>query len=315
MSTYRLLAEETLDEGVKRIVEELTADAQEYLEVEDPEEIPDAVHETRKLCKKARGLARLVRPALGDDYSPTNRLFRDAARELGPIRDPHAITATFEDLAAVPGLLETEVSAKTADQLTERAGQATSRILDEESDRISRASKLIDEGRAMSAGWNLPNEFEPIAGGVAKTYKRGRNRMSQAENARAAEVFHEWRKRVKYLWYQTRLLRNSAPSILRPLANRLHDLSDALGDSHDLEVFDSVVEELDLDDDERIAIETASAGMRANLEDRALSLGSRLYVEEPEAFVDRLSRYWRVWQQGEELEAGEIADLFPPGQS
>lgn len=87
LSTYRLLADESVDGGVKRVVEELAAEAQDYLTADDPAEVPDAIHETRKLCKKARGVARLVRPALGDDYTPTNRLFRDAARELGPIRD------------------------------------------------------------------------------------------------------------------------------------------------------------------------------------------------------------------------------------
>lgn len=315
MTTYRLQTDESVDDGVKRIVEELAAEAQEYLGAEDPAEIPNAIHETRKLCKKARGLARLVRPALGDDYSPTNRLFRDAARQLGPIRDPQAVSGTFEDLASVPGLLDQTVAKKTGDQLVERAEEATKRILENERDRINRASELIEEARSLSVAWDLPDEFEPIGGGVAKTYKRGRRRFTEAGQARDSDVFHEWRKRVKYLWYQTRLLRNSAPSVLRPLANRLHDLSDALGDSHDLVVLSSVIDELDLDDDELTAVETASVGMKANLEDRALSLAGRLYAEEPDVFVDRLSLYWDAWQIGEELEAGEIEDLFPPDPS
>lgn len=311
--TYRLQTDESVDEGVRRIAEELAADAQDHLAVDDPAEIPEAIHETRKLCKKARGLARLVRPALEDDYSRTNRLFRDAARELGPIRDPQAMSGTFEELAAVPGLLDESVAKKTGDQLAQRADDATRRILEDESERISHASALIDEARSLTVGWDLPNEFEPIRGGVAKTYKRGRKRLAEAQQERGADVFHEWRKRVKYLWYQTRLLRNSAPSILRPLAKRLHDLSDALGDSHDLVVLGPVVDELDLEEAEITAVKTASAGVRTNLEDRALSLASRLYAEEPNAFVHRLSLYWEAWQDGDELEAGEIEDLFPPG--
>lgn len=275
MSTYRLLTDESVDDGVKRIVEELAAEAQDHLRADDPAEIPDAIHETRKLCKKARGLARLVRPALGEDYTPTNRFFRDAARQLSPIRDPHAISGTFEDLGAVPGLLGETVANKTGDQLAERAEEATQRILENERDRITRASKLIEEARSQSVDWDIPDEFEPIGGGVAKTYKRGRKRFAEAHQTRDSDVFHEWRKRVKYLWYQTRLLRDSAPSVLRPLASRLHDLSDALGDSHDLVVLGSVIDELDLDDDELAAVDTASVGMRANLEDRALTLASR----------------------------------------
>ena len=47
---------------------------------------------------------------------------------------------------------------------------------------------------------------------------------------------HEWRKRTKDAGYHVRLLRDAAPSILEPLEDRFHDLSDALGDAHDLVV-------------------------------------------------------------------------------
>lgn len=168
MSTYRLLREESLDEGTKRIIGELADEAQGYLSTGDPEQIPDAVHETRKLCKKARGLARLVRPALADDYSQTNRLFRDAARELGPIRDPQAIAETFDSLAAVPGLLGGRFALEVRAQLAERAERATARVLENERDRIETASELIEKGRARSVGWDIPDEFEPMVGGVSR---------------------------------------------------------------------------------------------------------------------------------------------------
>lgn len=36
------------------------------------------------------------------EYSEINRHFRDAARQLAPIRDPHAFLDTFDVLAATP---------------------------------------------------------------------------------------------------------------------------------------------------------------------------------------------------------------------
>lgn len=312
MTTYRLQHAETLEEGVKRIVVELADEALGYLEEDDPDEIVEAVHETRKLCKKARGLARLVRPGLGGEYSTFNRQFRDAARELGPIRDPHALLGTFNDLASVPGLVNTRIARTVRRELENRSRQATSKILGEESGRIDRAADLIRSARARSEDWDLPDEFEPIGGGVHKTYKRGRKRLAEATDTRDPHVFHEWRKRVKYLWYQVRLVRNSATSILRPLSNRLHDLSDALGDAHDLVVLQGDIHETGLDSHYKEVVTTVSTGMRVNLEQRALSLGRRLYVESPGDFVDRLEDYWDVWREaGDELEAGEIADLFP----
>lgn len=312
MTTYRLQHDETLEEGVKRIVVELADEALGYLEEDDPAEIVEAIHETRKLCKKARGLARLVRPGLGGEYAAFNRQFRDAARALGPIRDPHALLDTFDDMASVPGLVDTRVAQTVRRELEKRSSQATGRVLGEESGRVERAANLIRSARARAGDWELSDEFDPIGGGTYKTYKRGRKRLADATDTRDADVFHQWRKRVKYLWYQVRLVRNSATSILRPLSNRLHDLSDALGDAHDLVVLQHELSGTGLDAHHQEVIGTVATGMRVNLEERALSLGLRLYVETPDDFVDRLEAYWDIWREhGDELEAGEIADLFP----
>ena len=50
--------------------------------VEPGDDLVEAIHDCRKRCKKLRGLVRLVRPALGDQYSDANATFRDAGREL-----------------------------------------------------------------------------------------------------------------------------------------------------------------------------------------------------------------------------------------
>src|ERR687888_223363 len=56
----------------------------------------------------------------------------------------------------------------------------------------------------------------------------------RAEPADAA--VHEWRKRSKDLWYHLRLLRDGRREVLAPAADRAHELSDLLGDHHDLAV-------------------------------------------------------------------------------
>lgn len=39
---------------------------------------------------------------------------------------------------------------------------------------------------------------------------------------------------------------------------------------------------------------------------RIVSVATRLYVEEPDAFAHRLSEYWRLWKKGDELTTGDI---------
>ena len=84
------------------------------------------VHDVRKRCKKVRGLIRLVRPGLGTEYSRANAEVRDAARELSPLRDAHAMLGTFDDvIAATHGdRLPGDGLIRVREGLVRRAGEA-----------------------------------------------------------------------------------------------------------------------------------------------------------------------------------------------
>jgi hypothetical protein len=124
---------------------------------------------------------------------------------------------------------------------------------------------------------------------------------------------HEWRKSVKNLWYQARLLEPAAPSALDPLIETLDHLADALGDDHDLAV---LVERL-AGDPHRYggalhairAVEIARAEQTV-LRRPAFRLGATIYAETPKAFVARIESYWTATvRDGPELTTGGIADL------
>jgi hypothetical protein len=112
-----------------------------------------------------------------------------------------------------------------------------------------------------------------------------------------------------------RLLCVTAPSILEPLEARFHDLSDALGDAHDLVVICERLRDAPERFGGRDAVEAAcdlAEARRADLEQRATRLGARLYAEKPKAYAARLGAYWQVWQDtGSEEPAGALAHLFP----
>lgn len=310
---YRLLSDESLGGGVRRIAAEQGESALEDLR--SPEDPVEAVHDARKRCKKLRGLARLVRPGIGDAYARANRAFRDAARQLSELRDRQAAVETFEDvMAAHPGL-GGEAMDDVRRSLEEQAREASDSIVDDDP-RLADARHLVERGLEILGGVDLDDDPDDVIAGAAKTHGRARGRFHDAREARHdPEAFHEWRKRVKYGWYHLRLMREAAPSILRPLAGRWHDLSDALGDAHDLHVMAGMLAtepESYGDPDGVIAVRHLLDGARQELESRALGLGARLHAEEPDAFAARLEAYWEVWRRhGPEREAGEIGDLWP----
>lgn len=310
---YELELDESIADGVRRIAHEQLENAFESFDETASGDVEEAVHDIRKRCKKLRGLARLVRPGMEDTYQRANTTFRDAARELSPIRDAHALLETFDDLLTAHAAQIPEGGVAAVRGALVGRAEAASDAVREQQGRIERAAELMAAERVRVDDWPVPDDFDAVAAGVAKTYKRGSKGLGRSVAAPTTEHFHEWRKRAKYSWYHVRLLHLSARSVLDPLASVLHDLSDVLGDDHDLAVLG---EQLAAEPDEFGGPDEVDAarmlldGRRADLQRRAVKLGARLYVEEPGVFAERLRGYWQVWHDhGDELEAGEIEDL------
>jgi CHAD domain-containing protein len=288
----------------------------------DPEaSVEEAVHEARKCCKRIRGVARLVRPAMEEEYHATNAAARDAARHLSPIRDAHALLATFDDLVAARAdqLPEGGVAGVRA-VLADRAAEATEHVTSN-LERITAARDLLGSARTTIREWPLDDlspeaALDAMAAGIAKTAGRGAKRfddVASTEGHPADELLHQWRKRTKYSWYHVSLLEPAAVALLGAHADALHDLSDALGDDHDLAILaaDLLDPTSEFDDDREVqAALVLIDGTRRDLQRRAISLGARLHAEDAVAMGTRMAAFVAAWHRhGPELRAGEISDL------
>jgi CHAD domain-containing protein len=313
---YAFDVDETVPAAVHRITKEQVERAVSALEQASGGDLEAAVHDCRKRAKKLRGLIRLVRPALGDAYRPANESFRDAGRELSGIRDAQAALATFDTLvAASPDLVPEggvgRVRAGLA-ALAESAAQADDRRLRTERavERFRAGRRRLDRATLDAKGWAA------VRPGVERTYRAGRLALADARREADPTVMHEWRKRAKDAWYHVRLLRDAAPSLMEPLEDRFHDLSDALGDAHDLVVINDRLgasPHLFGGQAQVRAVRELADTRRAKLERRATRLGGRLYAEKPSRYADRIGAYWHLWHDtGDEKPAGGLADLFPP---
>ncbi len=311
---YALEHHVAVEDDVRRIMSEQLKKALKALGTVD-DEPAEAIYSARKRCKKIRGVARLVRPAMsGERYSKINELARDAGRELAPYRDATAMAETFDrvmELALASSVAsDTRRSVRTA--LTDR-GRALESEAAVENAAVTRARKLLTELDDAIDGVELGDSgFDAIGSGVAKTYRRGRDALDVAGDAPTGANFHEWRKRAKYTRYHLDLLTPSAPSIVAPMERGFHDLTDALGDAHDLVVLGEWFrsgpdEHLGDTTDLLVVID----GIRVELEHRAIALGRRLYAEPPKQFRKRLGAYWDVWSAEESRSpAGDLEQVL-----
>lgn len=313
--SYRIRPDrDLLTEGRAIAAEQATKAQRDLIDI-DTVGVVEGVHDARKRCKKIRGLARIVRPALGEKYQATNQAFRDAARVLSPYRDAHALLETFDRLVrADADRLPNAGLGAVRDELAARARASTVGI-DRSHETIEQALELMRDGMTAIDAWALDDDgWDAIGPGLAKTYTRGVDALAEASNDGTSDNFHELRKRAKYTWYHVRLLKQTAPSILKPFASRLHDLSDALGDAHDLSVLtDRIRRDPDAFGGEDV-VDAAVAFIdvrRRDLERRSLISGHRLYVESPKCFTRRLGSYWEGHGRwGDEVDVGEMDEII-----
>jgi hypothetical protein len=101
----------------------------------------------------------------------------------------------------------------------------------------------LGDARTRSAGWTFARDsFGGLRPGLERIYSRGRKAMRRAETDPSDEHMHEWGKRAKDLWHAVQIVRPASPKRLKLLAQRAHELSDLLGDDHDLAVLRREIE-------------------------------------------------------------------------
>ncbi|MGB3710492.1 MAG: CHAD domain-containing protein [Erythrobacter sp.] len=261
----------------------------------------EIVHDVRKRCKKLRGLIRLVRPSFAR-YKAENKAFRSVAHLFDDFRDAKVLQDTYDMLLKrFDEQVDRSAFASIRGELTRRHNALST---DDEWDaRRGRAKGALLEARERARKWTLDDSgWDAIDDGLAKTYGRALKAMREAREKPEGENLHEWRKRVKYHWYHTRLLKNAAPDLLKPRAELLSELADLLGDHHDLHVFaERIAREPDeYGDEESVALLKAmGASERSALEERAFLTGERLFADPPDVLAGRCRAFWRSWRKAE----------------
>jgi CHAD domain-containing protein len=299
---YRLLGGEPIAHGIKRVVLARVDHALAELRGETESTAPEAVHEARKDLKKVRAAIRLVRDELGDEvYRRENGHYRDAGRLLSGSRDAEVLVESLD------GLLQrySDAAGERYAGLREQLGAALRARRGDGSEEAAMRSAILEleSGRERVASWQFSGDgWKMLAPGLRRVYRRGRRRLRAAEEEPSGENLHEWRKQAKDLWYHLRLLRDANPALLQPLADHAHDLSDHLGDDHDLAVLreEAGRRRTAFADtgDERLFFELLDR-RRGELQFAALSLGKRIYAEKPKRFTKAMRDRWLEWRKRE----------------
>lgn len=223
----------------------------------------EAVHEARKSLKRLRATLRLLRRGLGQErVSREGRQLAEVGRALAATREAQVTSDVLRDLkraCAVPRPAaptgELPPDERAAVQPPEYAGYAQAVATAQKVYRELPQPKAIRPAPAVReqvvselvaarqrlAQWSLRGKTRrSLQDGLERAVRRARRAWDVArapgEPEHAAERFHDLRKRVKDLYYMASLLAPAQPAALEPLAEKLDQLADLLGDDHDLAV-------------------------------------------------------------------------------
>ncbi len=246
------------------------------------------VHEARKTIKRMRALARLLRFQTGArEFRRVDDALREAGRRLAGARDAEVLATTLSelrerdpDVLAIAPIDALSARLRAAAASGENGPEAEAGVLEN-----------IGRMRGELLRWNLlEHETEALAEGLRSIYHSGRRRYRRAERTHGQDPrrMHDWRKRVKALYYALDMLGAKGTAAAEPMrqANRLGDL---LGREHDLWMLATHVEQDEqLDDAARATLNELIGRRRERLRKQTLALGAELYRRKPRRFASRM---------------------------
>ncbi len=95
----------------------------------------------------------------------------------------------------------------------------------------------LEAVRGRVATWSMGDQtWASVAQGAELIHDAGRSAMRAALRGGEDEDWHEWRKRVKDIWYSARIIEPITGPQIAGLVAEADELSDVLGDHNDLAV-------------------------------------------------------------------------------
>jgi CHAD domain-containing protein len=294
---YRIKRKERVGKGLRRIVrEQLRKAARAARDRRLPQE--ERVHEVRTRLKRSRAALALIRRDGGPGIRRDDVRLRDAARRLSRPRDLAVQAHTFR-------LLGSRLQAELPPRVLSRFAAAERRLRQDLQPReverdLRRAARALRRVRRRLGPWTIPHGGRAVSEGIGRTYRRARAALGAVHADPTPERFHDWRKQVKALANQLRMVREAVPELTTTLMPKVERLGELLGQVHDLHCAKATAELhprwFGRAEDGRTAL-TAIDERRAALEAEALLLAEAVFAGRPRDVRSLVQTGWRAWRQ------------------
>src|SRR5437867_4362323 len=287
---FKLKLREPLPDGLKRVFREQIESALKLCR-HPAKQRGVTVHEVRKHLKKVRAAMRLAIAEVGKNrHTREDRCVRRIGRLVSDLRDAQVRLQTLIQLRddTVKGR-EDSPFPRIEELLSLERESFSAAFAGWQKQAIPQLERV--EARLLK--WSLEGlTWKQICGAVCKIYKRGQRGLAKTIKDPDPENFHAWRKRVKDLWYQLRILQPLNRMVLEEMAHDAEVLGELLGREHDFDFLWARLERESGDEalrDELACLQKLIRKQGKRLRTNALELGRRFYAEPAKAFAKRIS--------------------------
>jgi len=293
-----LRTRESIPSGLLRIVRSVSQASVARIQ-RTSEDRESAVHDTRLAIKQLRALLRLVRPHLtGKFFDAEDVRLRDAARRLAPLRDVDVARRTIKTiLGKVKHRKDGEAFERALDGFNQEPAVGNQPSAEQATRLAVQALEACAENWAefplSRDGWGI---IEP---GLRAMYRQNRKWMNRAVECGDDAAFHGWRKRVKYLGYQFRVILPLWPGKIGKMEKVLDELQELLGADHDLVILKGLLHRHPARFGGRARTERALGylGRRSRrLRERSRRLGQDVFHDTPGKLMGKLRAHWKKWR-------------------
>ena len=285
---------EYFEEGIFRVLDKLHSDSAKFITSTKRQHF--YIHEVRTNIKKIRGLLRLLRHEIGEDsYNEMNGYYRDLAQEVAPLRDD---TSQIELLQEIKVKLQNTTVTKALDKIIGLHRRKRKNAFDhfKQSGHAEDIKQMILSLQQMTHSLEFTGDPEFfILKSLQHIYKRARSAFETTEFLSDDEIYHYWRKQVKYLTYHLMLLNKAWPNSIRAYLSDLSLLGSTLGKLHDLDLFHAAIKNRTIsisDKDSRKKLMRYLYNRRSVLRKRVQALGEQCFAESSDAFAMRIFKNW-----------------------
>ncbi len=255
----------------------------------------DGVHEARKCFKKIRAVLQLLRPIDKGIYKRENRFFRDVSSDLSGLRDRQVMYETIVNVSMqLPYLKNDDDVIQVRELLKERIEMSFERPQDDNPADIlclQVRDRLAEHRARFEATVKLLGNEDLLFEGMRHTYRKSVHLYKRCFGNGVDKDLHNWRKQVKYHFYQMQLFSKCGHGITDRI-KMADELGGLLGQDHDYIVLSAWLRR-EFSSDKRLAkLALALTSLSRENRSRERLLGQKLFAETSNAFSEHLRRKW-----------------------